>query len=138
MLLASLPMRAPSQPRPSGSAVQSAVSTPLEDISNALYSAYKKSSWSHQRHGAAASASGSASPAAVPAPLYAAALRAALLPWDEPPKAVGASLPERVKRGYALSQVLGVDAASHQEVRGVGAAGCVDAHTGARQAQVPI
>ena len=121
-----LPMRAP----PSESAVQSAASTPLEDIGNALYAAYKKSAWSHQRHGPAAAASSasassvpaplyaacSASAAAVPAPLYAAALRVALLPWDEPPKAVPASLPERVKRGYALSQVLGVDPVAHQEV----------------------
>ena len=112
-MLTPLPMRTP----PSGSAVQSAATTPLEDISNALYAAYSKSAWSHQRHGMDVAAA-SASAAAVPAPLYAAALRVALLPWDEPPKAVPASLPERVKRGYALSQVLGVDPVAHQEVWG--------------------
>ncbi len=55
--------------------------------------------------------------AQVPAPLYAAALRVALLPWDEPPQAVAASLPDRLKRGKALARVMGVAPSVHQEVR---------------------
>lgn len=83
-----------------------AVSTiPLDDISHALHESYLKGNWSHK-----------AQAGQVPPDLYAAVLRVLLLPWNEPPQAVAASLQGRLQRGKDLAAVLGASPAVHEQV----------------------
>ena len=88
--------------------------TPLEDISDALFAAYQDSSWCYRQDKAAAGPTGGEG---IPLPLYSAALRVTLMPWDEPPQMVAASFAERLGRVRTFAEALGVPDSVHQEVR---------------------
>ncbi|GAX72663.1 hypothetical protein CEUSTIGMA_g119.t1 [Chlamydomonas eustigma] len=85
-------------------ALSTTTSTPLDDISSALYDVYTQSIWDPKQLSCGE---------IMPFPLYAALLRVALLPLKEPPQAVPSSLTERLKRGRSLSQALGVASDTH-------------------------
>jgi hypothetical protein len=52
-----------------------------------------------------------------PEHLYAAFLRVALLPWNEPPHAIASSLDSRLKHVEIISKQLGVSGTVHRKVR---------------------
>lgn len=102
---------------------------PLDDISVSLYESYLRSHWYHDQSGSSAPSSpvqGNPSPLGkkstangpkrpfLPLYLYAALLRAAILPWTEAPQTVSDTFLDRLMSAEALSSVFSIAPDEHK------------------------